>query len=81
LYLILVLSCEIQVKIGVLRLNVFPGLQSFEATSNSVHNLVLCVCSVISFTVTFASFGPENILTGPRNCHSFYNGLYLVWAC
>jgi hypothetical protein len=42
-------------------MNVFAGLQSFEATSYSVHNLVLCVCSVIPVTVTFASFGLENI--------------------
>jgi len=42
-------------------MNIFPGLKSFEATSYSVHNLVLCVCSVISVTVTFASFGLENI--------------------
>jgi hypothetical protein len=47
-------------------MSVFPGLQGFEATSHSVHNLVLCFCSVISVTVTFASFGLENIPYLPR---------------
>jgi len=42
-------------------MHVFPSLQSFEATSLSVHKLVLCFCSIISVTAMFASFGLENI--------------------
>jgi hypothetical protein len=38
-------------------MNVFPNVQSFEATSHLVHSIVLCFCSVISVTVRFVLFG------------------------
>jgi len=52
-------------------MNVFSSVQSFEATSHSVRNLVIRFCSVISFTVRFVLFGLENIPYLPRELSQF----------